>query len=300
MNWKWLFILFTMSLACNVETHSPTTSRTEPKGMSRLAASLPLGSSEEKPVRNDWEKLLRQRLREKLGKALTEVKHRKSLGEVIDEFPMQYDTSMYRPANPDIISFEKLVPIAPEGRYIVEPPIDTGRYNGLANYYGRAFEKHPEYLTDGFDFPVGKPDMKGYYIAQRFMQNRHLGDDFNSVKGGNSDLGDPVYSIGNGIVTFAYDLKGGWGNTIRVVHRNDNGDMVESLYSHLDELKVEFGQFVKRGELIGTIGTAHGLYPAHLHMELRTQPNMPLGKGYANIAPNGYIAPTPFIRQNRP
>ena len=44
-----------------------------------------------------------------------------------------------------------------------------------------------EYIANKFDFPVGKPDGKGYYNAQKFMENNHLGDDWNSVTGGNSD-----------------------------------------------------------------------------------------------------------------
>ncbi len=174
-------------------------------------------------------------------------------------------------------------------------------YDALDEHYGKAFEGHTDFLTDGFDFPVGKPNADGYYIAQKYLQNRHLGDDFNAVTGGNSDLGDPVYAIANGIVTFSYDLEGGWGNTIRIVHRHPIGDMVESLYSHMDEINVNVGDFVKRGDQIGTIGTAHGLYMAHLHLEIRTQVNMPLGRGYSDDpAPAGYTAPTPFIRRNRP
>jgi len=46
-----------------------------------------------------------------------------------------------------------------------------------------------------FDFPVGKPDAKGYYNAQIFGKNNHLGDDWNGANGGNSDLGEPIYAV---------------------------------------------------------------------------------------------------------
>ena len=57
-------------------------------------------------------------------------------------------------------------------------------------------EKFP--ISDGFDFPVGKPNAKKYYNAQKFGKNYHLGDDWNGVGGGNTDYGNPVYSISNG------------------------------------------------------------------------------------------------------
>ena len=78
-------------------------------------------------------------------------------------------------------------------------------------------------FTDGFDFPVGKPDAQGYYNAQSFTKNNHLGDDWNGVGGGNTDLGDPIYSIAHGYVSFSENIGGGWGNVIRIVHTiNEN------------------------------------------------------------------------------
>ena len=75
-------------------------------------------------------------------------------------------------------------------------------------------------LADGFDFPVGKPDAKGYYKSRglRLATPRHLGEDWNGVGGGNSDLGDPVYSIGMGLVTYAADARGRWGKVVIVRH----------------------------------------------------------------------------------
>ena len=80
-----------------------------------------------------------------------------------------------------------------------------------------------------FDFPVGKPNADGYYNAQSFGENSHLGDDWNATTGGNTDLEDPIYSIGVGKVVFAKDLAGGWGNVVRIVHHLDKwirGDLV--------------------------------------------------------------------------
>ncbi|HIX19348.1 MAG TPA: M23 family metallopeptidase [Candidatus Akkermansia intestinigallinarum] len=130
-------------------------------------------------------------------------------------------------------------------------------------------------LADGFDFPVGKPDGEGYYKARglRLRTPRHLGEDWNGVGGGNSDLGDPVYTIGHGLVTYAADAKGRWGNVVIVRHafRDPKSGKVlccQTLYAHLDRIDVQLGQLVRRGDQIGTIGTNRGMFPAHLHAEL--------------------------------
>ena len=149
-----------------------------------------------------------------------------------------------------------------------------------------------------FDFPVGKPNAKGYYNAQKFQENYHLGDDWNSVKGGNSDLGDPIYAIADGYVVSAKDYKGGWGNIVRIIHFLPNGNKIESLYAHCDEIKAEPKSWVKKGDTIATIGTANGAYLAHLHFEIRESINMPIGGGYSKIT-KGYVDPTKFIKEHR-
>lgn len=157
------------------------------------------------------------------------------------------------------------------------------------------------YLADGFDFPVGKPDAKGYYNAQGFTKNNHLGDDWNGLSGGNTDLGDTIYAIGNGYVTFAEDIYGGWGNVIRILHKLPPGadyEYVESLYAHADTIFVKPEQYVRKGDAIGTIGNNHGVYYAHLHLEIRHNVNMEIGGGYSTDT-TGFLDPTSFIKKNR-
>ena len=152
----------------------------------------------------------------------------------------------------------------------------------------------------GFDFPVGPPNASGYYDAQPFGINDHLGNDWNGNSGGDTDLGDPVHAIAVGVVSVASDHGGGWGNVVRVVHACGEvpGQEVESLYAHLHTVEVHAGQRVGRGQRIGTIGTAAGQYRAHLHLELRARRGMPLGGGYSND-PTGYLDPSAFILSHR-
>lgn len=166
-------------------------------------------------------------------------------------------------------------------------------------------------LADGFDFPVGAPDARGYRDAQPFGLNQHLGSDWNGVLGADTDLGDPVFAAAAGLVTEAADHGGGWGNVVRVVHRVSSAPgragagagperVVETLYAHLDRIDVRPGDLVTRGQPIGTIGTAHGRYLAHLHFELRTSVGVALGGGYGDPAPLGHVDPTAFIQAHRP
>ena len=167
--------------------------------------------------------------------------------------------------------------------------------------YDSIFRGNPDFWTSGFDFPVGKPNAEGYVLTQQFGQNNHLGEDWNGIGGGNTDLGDPVYSIANGLVTFSRNVCCGWGNVIRVVHYQPNNPempYVESVYAHLNELKVLPGQLIERGQPIGSIGNADGTYLAHLHLELRNFINMSLGPGYSEDR-FGYLVPSDYIRKNR-
>jgi murein DD-endopeptidase MepM/ murein hydrolase activator NlpD len=112
-------------------------------------------------------------------------------------------------------------------------------------------------IADGFDFPVGPPDASGYYDAQPFQENRHLGSDWNGTGGGNSDLGDPVFATANGLVKVAEDYKGGWGNVVRVLHNRGTEDkpmLIESLYAHLDSIWVGEGDTLRKGSNSGPSG----------------------------------------------
>ena len=157
-------------------------------------------------------------------------------------------------------------------------------------------------LADGFDFPVGKPDAQGYYKARGFRSKGHLGEDWDGVRGGDTDLGDPIYSIGNGIVVFAHDCHMGWGNVVIVRHTyREGGEIknIDALYGHLNSMLVRRGQSVARGQQIATMGTAHGLYDAHLHLEIRK--NLEIGMSRAKFARDfsNYYDPSQFIVAHR-
>lgn len=173
----------------------------------------------------------------------------------------------------------------------------------LAAFPLKAFDTARCQLADGFDFPVGKPNAAGYYKARGFWPNGHLGEDWNGSGGGDSDEGDPIYCIGRGVVVLSENVKVGWGNVviIRHVYREITGkvEMVDSLYGHLLERKVRVGQIIERGQLVGTMGGNSGMYPVHLHLEVRK--NLTIGMNRSKFARDysNYHSPTAFINAHR-
>jgi murein DD-endopeptidase MepM/ murein hydrolase activator NlpD len=160
-------------------------------------------------------------------------------------------------------------------------------------------------LADGFDFPVGKPNALGYHKARGFTPNGHLGEDWNGDGGGDTDLGDPIYCAGNGIAVLARDVQMGWGNVIIVRHtfrepaEGGRVKIIDSLYGHLDTIGVREGQAVSRGQQIATMGTAHGMYDAHLHFEVRKNINIGMYRSSFARDFSTYYDPTEFVNSHR-
>ena len=72
--------------------------------------------------------------------------------------------------------------------------------------------------------------------------------------------GSPVYAIADGVVTRA-SWYGSYGNCIQVAH----GEGYSSLYGHLSGYNCKNGQYVKKGTVIGYIGSTGNSTGPHLH-----------------------------------
>ncbi|MBQ8272781.1 MAG: M23 family metallopeptidase [Tidjanibacter sp.] len=116
-------------------------------------------------------------------------------------------------------------------------------------------------------WPINKKDLRGaigaygrrlHPIYKRYIQ--HKGIDFGGRKG------DPIYATGNGVVV--HSEKGlrrkGYGQQLVI----DHGFGYKTRYAHLSERLVKIGQEVKRGELIGYMGSTGGSTGPHLHYEV--------------------------------
>jgi murein DD-endopeptidase MepM/ murein hydrolase activator NlpD len=79
-----------------------------------------------------------------------------------------------------------------------------------------------------------------------------------------ADKGDPVYATADGTVVNAA-AAGNYGNLVIL----DHGYGLETRYGHLSAFKVEPGQSVKRGDLVGLVGSTGRATSSHLHYEVR-------------------------------
>ncbi|AEH01449.1 M23 family metallopeptidase [Lacinutrix sp. 5H-3-7-4] len=86
----------------------------------------------------------------------------------------------------------------------------------------------------------------------------HWGMDFTAPRG------TPVYASGDGVVTRADSNSSGYGKHIRI----DHGYGYVSLYAHLYKYNVGKNQKVKRGDLIGFVGSTGRSEAPHLHYEI--------------------------------
>ena len=119
-----------------------------------------------------------------------------------------------------------------------------------------------------------------------------------------ADLGDPVFAAGAGKVVYSGVPGPGWGNMIILAHRVPQQEqpggfgVFQTVYAHLERILVRPDQVVRRGEPIGSVGTAGGQYLAHLHFEVRAGPYVNPSVGYAD-APLNRLSPEKFIAEHR-
>jgi len=121
------------------------------------------------------------------------------------------------------------------------------------------------------------------YRTDPFTKARkfHEGMDFSSK------VGTPVYASGDGVVNRADDTASGFGNHIVIRH----GFGYETLYAHLSKYKVRAGQTVKRGDIIGYVGSTGRSEAPHLHYEVHKNGEVvnPLNFYYGNISAAEYV-----------
>ena len=86
----------------------------------------------------------------------------------------------------------------------------------------------------------------------------HRGMDFTAPKG------TPIYASGDGVVKRADNNSSGYGKHIRI----DHGYGYVTLYGHLSKYNIKRGQKVKRGDLIGFVGSTGRSEAPHLHYEV--------------------------------
>lgn len=118
--------------------------------------------------------------------------------------------------------------------YPSKSPIKISEISNIASGFG--WRKHPVYQKTLF----------------------HEGIDIAAERGTN------VYSSACGTVKVTKYSKFRYGNHIEIDHENG----YETLYAHLTQILVKEGQYVRKGELIGTVGSTGLSTSPHLHYEV--------------------------------
>ncbi|TRW25193.1 M23 family metallopeptidase [Flavobacterium zepuense] len=136
--------------------------------------------------------------------------------------------------------------------------------------------------------PVKNEDLRqvasGFgYRSDPFTKIRkfHAGMDFSAR------TGTPIYATGDGVVTVADANSSGYGNHIVIRH----GYGYETLYGHMSKYKARAGQKVKRGDIIGYVGSTGRSEAPHLHYEVHKNGTVvnPLNFYYGNISAKEYV-----------
>ena len=118
-------------------------------------------------------------------------------------------------------------------------PVSNKQLNRIASGYGMRID--PVY---------GTPKM-------------HKGLDFTAPQG------TPIYATGDGVVSVAGYSESGYGNHVEINH----GYGYQTLYGHMVRIKVRRGQKVKRGEVIGWVGSTGKSTGPHCHYEVMVNGN---------------------------
>lgn len=129
------------------------------------------------------------------------------------------------------------------------------------------------------------------YRSDPFTKVRkfHEGMDFSAK------TGTPVYATGDGVVARADNTASGYGNHIVIRH----GYGYETLYGHLSKYKCRAGQRVKRGDIIGYVGSTGRSEAPHLHYEVHKGGEVvnPINFYYGNISAAEYVVITKLANQ---
>lgn len=115
-------------------------------------------------------------------------------------------------------------------------------------------------IHEGLMRPVPGWETSGYGMRRHPIlgySRMHRGIDFHAP------YGSPIYAVTDGVVEFA-GRHGGHGNFVKLGH----GGGLETGYAHMSRIAVEPGERVRRGEVIGYVGTTGLSTGPHLHFEV--------------------------------
>ena len=134
--------------------------------------------------------------------------------------------------------------------------------------------------------PIAAKDLK--HIASGYgmrlhpilkIGKMHWGTDFAAA------TGTPIYATGDATVKQAGN-SGGYGNVVVL----DHGYGYETVYGHMSKIKAKQGQKVKRGDIIGFVGSTGLSTGPHLHYEVHKNGERvdPMHFFYEDVSPDEF------------
>jgi murein DD-endopeptidase MepM/ murein hydrolase activator NlpD len=142
-------------------------------------------------------------------------------------------------------------------------------------YYQEAiFNRIVEFQSMPVLIPVKGPILSGFGYRPHPLHHAthfHTGVDIDAR------YGVPVRASADGVIILTGNKNDGYGNQVEIDHHNG----YVTKYAHLSRIKVSLGQKVKRGQIIGHVGSTGLSTGPHLHYEI--------------IYKNQKIDPVPFL-----
>jgi|GEM_PF-2697698 len=125
-----------------------------------------------------------------------------------------------------------------------------------------------------FSHPLKKPRMTQNFRPYNGSQKRHWGMDFGGP------MNTPIYAAHSGMVIYKGNQFSGFGNLVILETKDKKW---ASFYAHLNSFKVTEGQWIQKGDQLGSMGKTGRATGIHLHFEVRynkrpIDPNVVLNK----------------------
>ncbi len=148
-----------------------------------------------------------------------------------------------------------------EESYEIASLADIAKADGI-NHTSSLYWNDPTAAIQ-WPFPVGVPMSYGYGMRWGRM---HTGIDLTPGNGAK------IQAIADGVVRSASNATGGYGVNIYIDHIID-GKVITSHYAHMQygSMRVQAGDHVKVGDIIGVVGNTGHSFGAHLHFEILVQ-----------------------------
>ena len=139
--------------------------------------------------------------------------------------------------------------------------------------------------------PAVLPIKKGsFYVASGFkmrmhpilkIRKLHKGMDFTAPRG------TPIYASGNGKI-YRAQRSSTFGKVVYI----DHGYGYKSIYAHMSKMVVRRGQQVRRGDIIGYVGSTGLSVAPHLHYEVHKNGKAlnPISFYYGDLTPEEFLA----------